>query len=201
MQELTHRQQQVLDYISSYLNEHGSPPTLREISSYISTKGTATAMVHLDALERKGFIQRRSGSRGISLSHRTSNISPVPIVGAVRAGLPELASEDIEGYINIDSSWVRGGGCFLLRVNGDSMIDAHICSGDLALIRQQPSAENGQIVVALIDGEATLKRFFREKGHIRLQPENSSIEPIIIKDGKADTVIAGILLRTIRSYE
>jgi len=201
MQELTPRQQQVLDFISSYLDENGSPPTLREISEHIGTKGTATAIVHLEALERKGHIQRRSGSRGISIPSRMTNSASVPLLGTVRAGLPELATEDIEGYVAIDPSWVRGAGCYLLRVKGDSMVDAHICNGDLALIRPQPSAENGQIVVALIDGDATLKRFYRESGHIRLQPENSTMEPIIIKEGEAETVIAGILLRTIRSYE
>jgi len=135
------------------------------------------------------------------LAHRTNNNVSVPLLGVVRAGVPEPAIEDIHGYINLDPSWVKGTDCFLLKVKGDSMIDAHICDGDLALIRNQPTAENGEIVVALIDGEATLKRFFREVGHIRLQPENSSMKPIIIKDGQADTVIAGKLLRTIRSYE
>lgn len=201
MQELTTRQQQVLDFINAYHNEHGSPPTLREISDGLGVKGTATAIAHLNALEKKGYLQRRSGSRGISVPSLMSSSASVPLLGTVRAGLPELATEDVEGYIGLDPSWVRGSGCFLLRVKGDSMIDAHICSGDLALIRPQPSAENGQIVVALIDGEATLKRFYKEKGHIRLQPENRTMEPIIIKEGQADTVIAGILLRIIRSYE
>lgn len=201
MQELTSRQRQVLDFISSYLDEHGCPPTLREISGHIETKGTSTAMVHLDALERKGYLQRRSGSRGIAIPHRTRNAVSVRILETVRAGKPETAIEDVLGYCSIDPSWIRGSDCFLLRVKGDSMIDAHICDGDLALILPQPSAENGEIVVALTDGEATLKRFFRESDHIRLQPENSSMEPIIIMDGEADTVIAGKLLRTIRSYE
>jgi repressor LexA len=201
MQELTSRQQQVLNFISSYLDEHGCPPTLREISEHIGTKGTATAMAHLDALERKGHIQRRSGSRGIALSHRINNNLSVPILGTIRAGIPEPAIEDVQGYCSIDPSWLKGTDCYLLKVKGDSMIEAHILDGDLALIRPQPTADNGEIVVALIDGEATLKRFYRESGHIRLQPENSSMEPIIIKDGEADTVIAGKLLRTIRSYE
>lgn len=201
MQLLTPKQQQVLDFISAYLKEYGSPPTLREISDEIGVQGTATAISHLNALERKGFVQRRSTSRGISLPHFTSSSITVPILGTVRAGIPELASEDVEGYINLDPSWMKGSNCYLLRVKGNSMIDAHICNGDLALIRPQSTADNGQIVVALIDGEATLKRFYHEAGQIRLQPENSSMEPIIIKEGQAETIIAGILLRTIRSYE
>ena len=201
MQPLTDRQRQVLDFIAGSLDRTGCPPTLREISDHISTKGTATAMAHLEALERKGFIRRRSGSRGIMLPHRTAAPVSVPIVGTVRAGQPEPAMEDVQGYCSLDPAWVKGGDCYLLRVKGDSMIEAHICDGDYALIRPQPTAENGEIVVALIDGEATLKRFYRETGYIRLQPENAAMEPIVIRDGEADMVIAGKLLRTIRSYE
>ena len=201
MQPLTDRQRLVLNFITASLDKNGCPPTLREISEHTGTKGTATTIAHLAALERKDYVQRRSGSRGISLPHRTNNSVSVPILGAVRAGQPEPAIEDIQGYCCVDPNWTRGSDCYLLRVKGDSMIDAHICDGDLALIRPQPTAENGEIVVALIDGEATLKRYYREAGHIRLQPENSLMEPIVVKDGDADTVIAGKLLRTFRSYE
>ncbi|OGU15558.1 MAG: repressor LexA [Geobacteraceae bacterium GWC2_53_11] len=201
MQPLTERQRKVLDFITSNLDTNGCPPTLREISSHIATKGTATAIAHLEALERKGYIVRRSGSRGIAIPGRTTIPVSVPIVGTIRAGIPEPTIEDLQGYCSIDPNWLKGVDCYLLKVKGDSMIDAHILDGDLALIRPQPTADNGEIVVAMIDGEATLKRFYRESGHIRLQPENSSMKPIIIKDGEADTVIAGKLLRTIRSYE
>jgi repressor LexA len=201
MQELTDRQRQVLDFVASYLDEHGCPPTLREISNHIGTKGTATAIVHLEALERKGYLNRREGSsRNISIVGRGGGSVSVPIVGRVHAGQPTPAIEDIEGYYNVDMSWVNERGCFFLRVEGDSMIDAHILDGDLVLIRPQQTAENGQIVVALIDGEPTLKRFYKEKNHIRLQPENSSMKPIIIKPGDAETVIVGKLLKTIRNY-
>lgn len=201
MQPLTDRQRLVLDFIADSLDRNGCPPTLREISDHISTKGTATAIAHLEALERKGYIRRRSGSRGIAIPHRTTIPVSVPILGTVRAGQPEPAIEDIQGYCSLDPGWIRGTDCYLLRIKGDSMIEAHICDGDYALIRPQPTADNGEIVVALVDGEATLKRFYRESGYIRLQPENSSMGPIIIRDGEADTVIAGKLLRTIRSYE
>lgn len=201
MQSLTERQQTVLDFIAANLDNNGCPPTLREISDHISTKGTATAMAHLEALERKGYISRRSGSRGIAIPGRSPVPVSVPVVGTIRAGRPEPAIEDVQGYCSIDPNWLKGADCYLLKVKGDSMIDAHILDGDLALIRSQTTADNGEIVVAMVDGEATLKRFYRESGHIRLQPENSSMEPIIVKDGEADTVIAGKLLRTIRSYE
>lgn len=200
MQPLTDRQQQVLDFIASYLDSFGSPPTLREISDHIGVKGTATAIVHLAALERKGYIQRReSSSRNIILASRSSTVS-IPLIGRVRAGQPMPAHEDIEGYYQIDKKWLRDDGCFLLKVEGDSMIDAHILDGDLVLIRPQQTAENGQIVVAMIDGEATLKRFYRNKDQIRLQPVNPTMQPIIIRPGEAETVIIGILLKVIRSY-
>jgi repressor LexA len=201
MAELTPRQQQVLDFIHDYAGQHGSPPTLREISAHIGTSGTVSALRHVEALERKGQLQRREGrSRGIVLPER-SGTRPVPILGRVQAGLPVLAIEEVEGQLAVDPSWVRGGDCFFLRVQGDSMIEAHILAGDLALIRSQPSADNGDIVVALIDGEATLKRFYREGTQIRLQPENSAMAPIIIREDAAETLIVGKLLRTIRSYE
>ncbi|MDD2309945.1 MAG: transcriptional repressor LexA [Desulfuromonadaceae bacterium] len=200
MQPLTDRQQQVLDFITSYFDRYGSPPTLREISGHIGTKGTATAIAHLEALERKGYLSRREGSsRSISLAGRSGSVA-VPIIGRVRAGQPTAATEDIQGYCSVDTSWVNEQGCFFLRVEGDSMIGAHILDGDLVLIRPQQSAENGQIVVAMIDGEATLKRFYREKDQIRLQPENSTMEPIIIRAGEAETVIVGKLLKSVRNY-
>ncbi len=201
MQDLTDRQKQVLNYISVYLDEHGCPPTLREISDHIGTKGTATAMLHLDALARKGYIHRREGSRGISLPRKSDYSVSVPILGTVRAGMPELATEDILGFCQIDASWLKGKDNFILKVKGDSMIDAGIFSGDYAIIRPQQTAENGEIVVALIDGEATLKRFFLEDGRVRLQPENSTMSPIIVHAGDAETVIAGRLIKTIRFFD
>jgi repressor LexA len=201
MQPLTDRQQQVLDVIAVSLAKAGCPPTLREISDSIGTKGTATAIAHLEALERKGYINRRGGSRGIMLANRPPSSVLVPVVGTVRAGAPEPAVEDYQGHCSVDPSWLRGEGCYFLRVRGDSMIDAHILDGDLALIRPQLTAENGEIVVATVDGEATLKRFYREAGHIRLQPENRALQPIIIRDGEAETVVAGKLLRIVRNCE
>lgn len=157
-------------------------------------------MLHLEALERKGYIQRRSGSRGIVVANKAAIPVSLPIIGTVRAGQPELATEDIQGHFSIDPSWVKGEGCYFLKIKGDSMIEAGILNGDLAIICPQPTAENGQIVVALIDGEATLKRFFKEKDHIRLQPENNSMEPIIIRKGTTETIILGRLQKIIRDF-
>lgn len=206
MEALTRRQQQVLDFIRSCIDMHGMPPTLREISAHIGTRGTVTALRHLEAIEKKGYLRRREGSsRGIVLTGRAAQRSEaflwVPVVGTVSAGLPLPAVENIEDYCAVSARWVKGEGCFFLRVRGDSMIDAHILDGDLALIRPQPTAENGEIVVVLIDGAATLKRFYHEGDHIRLQPENSRMQPIVIRRDEAQTLIVGKLLKTVRSYD
>lgn len=200
MQELTEKQQNIYTFLETHIAENNCPPTIREISERIGLKGTATVIQHLEALERKGYIQRREGSRGITLMNRTGSVS-VPIIGTIRAGVPELATEDILGFCQIDAGWLKGKGNFILKVKGDSMRDAGIFSGDYAIIRPQQTADNGEIVVALIDGEATLKRFFRESDCIRLQPENSSMKPIIIREGEAEAVIAGKLLKTIRFFD
>jgi repressor LexA len=204
MNDLTGRQQQTLSFITEYLDTHGCPPTLQEIARHLQITGNLGVMRHLAALERKGYVHRRPGARGIVLTPRAGRgrAVPVPIVGSVRAGLPALAMENIEEYCATDPAWLKGEGCFYLTVRGDSMIGAHICNGDLALIRPQETAENGEIVVALIDGEATLKRFYRERdGRIRLQAENSGFAPILIAAGEAETVLVGKLLRTVRCYE
>lgn len=199
MEPLTEKQQQVLNYITAYLDTHACPPTLREISTHLNVKGTATAILHLDALERKGYIQRREGSsRSISITGRGGMVS-IPIVGRVKAGLPSLAVENIEGYCNLDMNWVHDRGCFFLRVEGDSMINAHILDGDLALIRPQQTADNGDIVVVMVNDEATLKRFYRRHDHICLQPEHPTMVSIILPPD-ADVAIAGKLLKVVRNY-
>ena len=201
MEKLTDRQQQVLDYISLYIDEHGYPPTLREISLEIGTSGTVSALHHLEALERKGHIRRESGSsRGIVLNREPKpDFVQLPIVGQVRAGLPALAFEEIEGYYSLEKMQLRGG-TFFLRVRGDSMINDAIVEGDLALIRPQETAQNGDIVVAMVDGEATLKRFYRERGHIRLQPRNPNMNPIIISAGEEVSII-GKVIKIVRDIE
>ena len=204
MHDLTARQRETLDYLKVYLEENGCPPTLQEIAGRLGVRGNLGVIKHLQALERKGYLQRRPGARGIVLMARAGRARavPVPVVGVVRAGLPALAVESVEGSLATDPSWLRGEGCFYLRVKGESMTGAHILDGDLALIRPQSTAENGEIVVALIDDEATLKRFFRERdGSIRLQAENPDFAPIVIAAGDAETIVVGKLLRTVRRYE
>lgn len=201
MQQLTARQRQVLDIITTYIETNGTPPSLREIAGKLGVNGTLGIMKHLKALEKKGFLIRREGSsRGIVLPPPASQATSLPIVGVVRAGLPQPPVEDIEGFFSIDQTQAKSGGTFFLRVKGDSMIDAHIQEGDLALVRPQVTAQNGEIVVAMVNGEATLKRFYKEKRNIRLQPENSAMEPIIVRPGKDDVSIIGKVTGLYRRY-
>ncbi len=221
MEELTKRQRQVLAFIAGHLDERGYPPTLREIAAHLGTSGNAGVMSHLEALERKGYIRRHEGSsRGITLvpAPAPSREYPLPqeriiagdedqyavrlpVVGTVRAGSPEIPVEDIEDYFAIDRSRLRSGGAFFLRVKGDSMINACIREGDLALVRPQPDARNRDIVVALVDGEATLKRFYRERDRIRLQPENPGMEPIVVRPGEGDVAIVGKVVGIYRQLD
>ncbi|HAD03419.1 MAG: repressor LexA [Desulfuromonadales bacterium GWD2_61_12] len=193
MPALPPRQQQVLDCIGTYLARHGYPPTLRDIAAALDISGTLGVMKHLAALEKKGYLRRSGDSRGIVLLGRDTPAPPpgLPVVGSVRAGQPEPAIEEIEDYFSVDASLLRSGGRFFLKVKGDSMLGAAICDGDLALIRPQPDANDGDIVVALIDGEATLKRFFRQGESIRLQPENPTLAPIIVPHGSAEVTVVG----------
>lgn len=201
MEQLTARQQQVLEIVTRYVNENGYPPSLREIGKELSVSGTLGVMKHLEALERKGYLRRQEGSpRGITLANHTQS-SSLPIVGVVRAGALQPAIEDIEGYFGIDRSQLRTGGAFFLRVQGDSMIHAHIQEGDLALVRPQPSASNRDIVVAMVGGEATLKRFYREENQIRLQPENPNYSAIIIREGDDEVSIVGKVVGIYRQME
>jgi len=191
MEEITARQKMVLDFITDHLERHGYPPTLREIGAHLEVSGTLGVMKHLDALERKGYIRKTAGSsRGIMITGPGAVVS-VPIVGTVRAGAMQPAIEEIEGYFSIDRSRLPAEDAFFLRVKGDSMINAAILEGDLALVRPQSTAQNRDIVVAMIDGEATLKRFYRGRGHIRLQPENPNMEPIIVRPGEGELTIIG----------
>jgi repressor LexA len=200
MEQLTGRQQEVLEYVTQYVNEFGYAPSLREIAKKISVTGTLGVMKHLEALERKGYLRRQEGSsRGITLASQSQAVT-LPIVGVVRAGALHAAIEDIEGHFAIDRAQLSGG-AFFLRVKGDSMINALIKEGDLALVRPQPTAANRDIVVAMVGGEATLKRFYREQNRIRLQPENPNYNPIIIRDGEDEVSIIGKVVGIYRQME
>src|SRR5665648_345175 len=186
---LTERQSEILKFIILNKEKYGYPPSIPEIQENFSFKSPNAVQDHLGALERKGYISRRAHkARGIEvLGHATSNKNDknnaieIPIVGEISAGRPILAQENIEGNIVIDKSIVKNSnGIFALRVKGDSMVNAGILNGDYVIVSQQQDADQGDIVVALIEDEATVKRFYKEKNRIRLQPENDTMEPIII---------------------
>ena len=194
--KLTPTQGKVLDFLRSFLQKKGFPPTLREIASHFGLKGPKAPQKTIAILERKGYLRRiPGGSRAIEIlggsPFHAGQILSLPIVGRVRAGEPILAIENIEGYINLDKSLVSSEDVFLLRVQGDSMIEAHIQDGDFALVKPQPNAENGEIVVALIEDEATIKRIFMKKDLIRLEPANPSMEPIVVRKGEKKISIVG----------
>jgi repressor LexA len=203
MEPLTQRQQQVLELISGHIERYGFPPSHRELMIGLGVRSQLGVLKHLRALEKKGHLVCRQGSsRGITLANRPPRPAMLPILGRVRAGRPEEAVEDILGYCATDPVWTRGADCFYLRVTGDSMIEAGIRDGDLALVRSQSTAENGEIVVALVEGEATLKRFYLEGGQIRLQPANAALQPMVVEgDRMAGISIIGKLLKIVRDYE
>jgi repressor LexA len=181
--ELTQKQREVLDFIQSYFARQGMAPSVREIAEALG-KSAQAIQQHIESLRTKGYLQhQRSKSRTNvsmqSLRYTSERINEVPILGRVQAGLPVLAEENVEGTVPLPREWARDDKVFLLRVNGDSMQDAHIVSGDLALIRQQPTAENGEIVVARVHQlDATLKRFYRRANRVVLKAENPKYEPI-----------------------
>lgn len=200
MIDLTERQKAVYTFIEAYQRDSGYPPTMQEIAGHLKVSGNLGVMRHLAALEKKGYLTRTPGSsRSIRLTPRLPGAPQgderyalfLPVVGTVRAGVPQLPEEDIQEYRSIDRAAARRGGTFFLRVKGDSMIGAAIREGDLALIRPQNDAANRDIVVALVDGEATLKRFCREDDRIVLQPENPDYQPLVIQQGEADIAIIG----------
>lgn len=195
--KVTKRQQAVLDCIEACIQEKGYGPTVREICQSLGLSSPSTVHVHLKALEEKGLIKRDPlKSRSITLTHPHDEASvienviapsfgravEVPLVGNVAAGSPILAEENITDTMTLPTDIVGDAPSFMLSVRGDSMIEAGINDGDYVVVKEQPVANNGDIVVALIEDGATVKRFYREKDHIRLQPENSSMDPIITRD-------------------
>jgi len=179
---LTERQRVILDFIIDAIRSRGFPPTLREIGREFNIRSTKGVNDHLEALERKGKIRReRDLSRAIEVVDmpiQADHAVAVPILGRIAAGAPLLATENIEGNLVLDESLTHGERSFLLRVEGDSMIKAHICDGDLVLVRPQDTADEGEIVAALLDDEATVKRFHRDGEGVELMPENDSMRPI-----------------------
>ncbi|MCL2024561.1 MAG: transcriptional repressor LexA [Coriobacteriia bacterium] len=206
---LSNKQQEVYDYVLAQTRAKGYPPTVREIMAGLNKTSTSTIHTHLHALEARGYLKRDPNKpRALEFPRERFNVSQaaapqvpieiieLPLIGQVAAGAPILAEENIVDTIPCPSALVRGAS-FLLKVKGDSMSEAGIFDGDLIIVRQQQTADNGEIVVALIEGEATVKRYYREGSTIRLQPENDAYEPIIITDG--DFSIAGVAKGLIRA--
>ena len=185
---LTERQREVYEFVVSYADGHGYPPTVREIGEAVGLASPSTVHAHLANLERAGYLRRDpTKPRALELTHREravgAEVRVLPLVGEIAAGGPLLAEENVEDHLAVPEPLSRGGEEFLLRVKGDSMIEAGILEGDYVVVHRQQTARDGDIVVALAGedeaaDEATVKRFFREKGQIRLQPENSALEPL-----------------------
>lgn len=197
---LTKRQHKIFDFILSNIDRFGYPPSIPEIQKEFSFKSPNAVSDHLEALKRKGYISRRAHkSRGIEIKVHTTarkngnaNVVEIPVVGKVAAGSPILAQENIEGTITVDKHLVRNSeGVFALKVKGDSMINAGILDGDYVIVNQQQTADQGDIVVALIEDEATLKRFYKEKNKIRLQPENDTMDPIMVDPRENEVRVIG----------
>lgn len=186
--DLSHRQTDILEFIKRVIRQKGYPPSVREIGDAVGLMSSSTVHGHLQTLEEKGYIRRDATKpRAIEILDSSSDVNDkktvhVPIIGRVTAGQPILAQENIEDTFPLSADMVNSDSVFMLRVKGESMIEAGILDGDLILVRQQNVARNGEIVVALIGDEATVKRFYREKTLVRLQPENSMMEPIYSQD-------------------
>ncbi len=192
-QELSEKQKLILEFLQKEIEENGFPPTVREICKAVGLSSTSTVHSHLEILQKKGYIQKNAlkpralkvlvGNKSAPKNVYTSKeMVDIPIVGKITAGAPILAVENIEDSFPIPLDFVGNSDAFMLRVRGESMIEAGILDGDLILVKKQNTARNGEIVVALIEDSATVKTFYKEKDHIRLQPENSSMEPIIVDD-------------------
>jgi repressor LexA len=197
---LTKRQQEIFDYIKRYAAEHGYPPTVRDIGKAIGLNSSSTVHAHLANLEKIGLLRRdptkpRAIEVLVDKARQAVAPSGLPLVGQVAAGQPLLAEENIEDYV--DMPGIAGGddGGYVLRVKGDSMKDAGILEGDYVVVRQQETAKNGEIVVALVGEEATVKRFFRESDHVRLQPENEAMDPIRTRDVQLLGRVVGVCRR------
>ncbi len=185
---ITAKQEEILNYIKNEILERGFPPAVREICQAVNLKSTSSVHSHLESLEKNGYIRRDpTKPRAIEILDDSFNMVRremvnVPVVGTVAAGQPILAQQNIDSYFPIPAEYMPNEQSFILRVKGESMINAGIMDGDCVLVKQQCTADNGEMVVALVDDSATVKTFYKEKGHIRLQPENDTMDPILVDD-------------------
>lgn len=196
MEKLKPKEQKIYDYIAKSMRENGYAPSVRDICRDLGYKSTSTVHMYLNRLDLLGYISKDDGkSRALKLVGDTPRITAVPLLGVITAGEPILAEENREGYVGYAGS-LSSDNLFALHVKGESMIDAGILDGDIIIAEQTCYAESGEIVVALIDNEATVKRFFRENGHYRLQPENREMKPIIVDE----VLILGRVVAVQRNY-
>ncbi len=208
MADLKDREQKVLDFITDQIKKNGYPPTVRDIGAALGIKSTSTVQKSMNILEEEGFIRKQAGKRRAFevvaggaekpqvQSQDRADVVDVPVVGRVAAGMPILAEQNIEGSFPMPAQFIGKGTNFMLTVHGDSMIEAGIMDGDYILVQEQKTANNGDIVVAMVEGdfefESTVKTFYRENGHIRLQPQNSSMDPIIVDDCEIVGLVKGV---------
>jgi repressor LexA len=197
---LTKRQQEIFEFIKRYSSQHGYPPTVRDIGKAIGLTSSSTVHTHLANLEKIGLLRRDpSKPRALELlvdtAKKAVGPSGLPVVGRVAAGAPVLAEENIEEYVEVPPLAGGDSGAYVLRISGDSMRDAGILDGDHVVVRKQETARNGEIVVALVGEEATVKRYFKESDHIRLQPENDAHEPIRTRDAEILGRVVGVCRR------
>ena len=186
--KITAKQEEILEYIKSQILERGFPPSVRDICEAVHLKSTSSVHSHLETLEKNGYIRRDpTKPRAIEIIDDSFNLTRrevvnVPIIGNVAAGQPLLAVENIENYFPIPMEFMPNNEAFILNVKGESMINAGICDGDRVIVEKCQDAHNGDMVVALVEDSATVKTFYKEDGHIRLQPENDTMDPIIVPD-------------------
>ena len=200
--QLTKRQHTVIETIRLWIRERGYPPTIRELGKLLGIKSLRGVTTHLDAIAKKGFLKREPRARSIRLVDLVAPFEQalrVHIVGRIRAGTPVLPEEQVEGHVVVDGSWLGGttsaaeGQHFALKVQGDSMVNAGILDGDFVIVRQQTTAQDGDIVVALLGEEATVKRFFKRGDHVRLQPAHPTMEPIIVDAQKPFSILGKVV--------
>lgn len=200
--ELTNRQREILQYIVRHTQLQGYPPTVREIGDAVGLSSSSTVHAHLKGLEHAGLIKRDAVlTRAIRVvtgafeAPKAKQVANLPVVGHVAAGRPILAYENVEDTLPVPGEFLAGGDGFMLRVKGESMIEDGIMDGDYVIVRKQESAENGDTVVALVEDEATVKHIFKEKGRIRLQPANSSMEPMFFDNVEVIGKVVGLIRR------